>query len=86
LLRPIKKLAVVLGVIPKTMTGKRFLKRLVFGRLVTMPADIDDADFFYTPPEPLDPAVPDRNYKVIYCVATLNPQPGEIERTRSASE
>ena len=40
ILRPIKKLAVALDIMPKSMAGKKFLKKIVFGRLVEMPAEI----------------------------------------------
>ena len=40
ILRPIKKLAVMLGLVPKTTGGKKWLKRIVFGGLVEMPAEI----------------------------------------------
>ncbi len=40
ILRPAKKLAVILGIMPKTTSGKKWLKRLVFGNLVKMPAEI----------------------------------------------
>lgn len=39
-LRPIKKLVVGLDLMPKTMSGKKLLKRLVFGELVKMPKEI----------------------------------------------
>ena len=39
-LRPVKKLAVMLGVMPKTTAGKKWLKRIVFGGLVEMPEEI----------------------------------------------
>ena len=70
ILRPIKKLAVTLGLIPKTMAGKKLLKKLVFGGLAKMPAEIDDRHLeSYSPPDKL--AV-DANttHKVIYCAAT----------------
>ena len=40
MLRPIKKLAVMLGIMPKTTAGKKWLKRIVFGGLVKMPVEI----------------------------------------------
>jgi SAM-dependent methyltransferase len=39
-LRPIKKLVVISGLMPKSMAGKKLLKRFVFGGLVKMPAEI----------------------------------------------
>lgn len=73
-LRPIKKLAVASGLMPKTMRGKRLLKRLVFGRLTPMPAELandmqpaDLADVLTALPQ----GAADRRHKVIYCEATL---------------
>ncbi len=40
MLRPIKKLFVMLGIMPKSMAGKKFLKKIVFGNLVRMPTEI----------------------------------------------
>lgn len=51
ILRLIKKVAVSLKIMPKTTSGKKWLKRIVFGHLVKMPAEIGppitqiDADF-----------------------------------------
>lgn len=72
LLRPIKKLVVSLGLIPRTMAGKKLLKRLVFGRLQQMPAEITEEMYPYTPPDSIESQHPDRRHKVIYCAATLN--------------
>lgn len=70
LLRPLKRAAVVAGIMPKTMGGKRWLKRIVFGVEVPMPAElIFDADG-YQEPEPIAVEQPDRRHKIIYCVAT----------------
>lgn len=71
-LRPLKKLAVSLNLIPQTMVGKEVLKRLVFGRLVRMPAEIAPGLARYVAPDPLPIDRPDRRHKVIYCVATLS--------------
>jgi SAM-dependent methyltransferase len=40
ILRPLKRLAVVLHIFPKTTRGKKWLKKFVFGRLVKMPLEI----------------------------------------------
>jgi SAM-dependent methyltransferase len=73
LLRPIKKVAASLGLIPKTMAGKKWLKRLVFGGLVTMPAELEVQTLPYLPPTPLPEVRPDRRFKVIYAAATKAP-------------
>jgi len=70
-LRPVKKAAVSLNLIPKTMAGKKLLKRLVFGSLVPMPAEIDAQMAPREPPEPIAGDSPDRVHKVLYCVGTV---------------
>ena len=70
-LRPVKKLVVSSGLMPRTMRGKRLLKRLVFGSLVPMPAEIDESTGSYVEPTPVPSDVPDRWHKVIYCAARL---------------
>jgi SAM-dependent methyltransferase len=70
-LRPIKKLAVGLGIMPKTMAGKKLLKRLVFGRLVPMPAELSAPAGELERPTRLTDGVADRLHKVLYCRATL---------------
>ena len=72
LLRPAKASASRLNLIPKTMAGKRFLKRIVFGRPVTMPAEIDPSIIEYEPPTAIPHDRPDTRYKVIYCAAKLS--------------
>jgi SAM-dependent methyltransferase len=70
-LRPVKKLAVALGLMPKSLKGKRLLKRFVFGSLVTMPAELPAPTGVVEPPVPLSPDEPDRFHKVLYCCAAL---------------
>ncbi|WP_186511227.1 class I SAM-dependent methyltransferase [Caenimonas sedimenti] len=69
LLRPVKNLAVRLNLIPKSMGAKRLLKRLVFGKLRPMPAEIVYTPARATPPTPLAPDRPDRGHKVLFCAA-----------------
>jgi len=70
-LRPIKKMVVSFGLMPKSMAGKKLLKRLVFGNLVVMPAEIDEDTSQYIEPNRIAPDKPDLTHKVIYCAATL---------------
>lgn len=72
-MRPIKKLAVSLGLIPKTMKGKKWLKRLVFGELHEMPSEITHDIIMYKTPNEISVSLPDHAHKVIYCAATLKP-------------
>jgi hypothetical protein len=53
------------------MGAKKFLKRLVFGGLVPMPAEISSDTSPRVPPTPLDAGVPGRAHKVIFCAAKL---------------
>ena len=70
MLRPVKTIVVNLGLMPKTMSGKKILKRLVFGSLVPMPAEIVAGMVHYVDPDPIPADHPDRKHKVLYCVAT----------------
>ena len=71
LLRLAKKSAVQLGLVPKSMNGKKLLKKLVFGGLVKMPAEIEEGLVSYVEPTRLPISELDRTHKVIYCAATL---------------
>lgn len=70
-LRPVKKLAVMLGIMPKTTGGKKWLKRIVFGGLVEMPAEITAETSQYIELDRISSSRPDTEYKVIYCAASL---------------
>jgi ubiquinone/menaquinone biosynthesis C-methylase UbiE len=69
-LRPVKKIAVALGLMPKSLKGKRLLKRFVFGSLVPMPEELPSPAGPVEKPVPIPADVPDRLYKVLYCCAT----------------
>jgi SAM-dependent methyltransferase len=69
-LRVLKRLAVRWNLIPGSMAGKRLLKRLVFGSLVTMPRELQVADAKAEPPQPIAPDCPDTRHLVLYCQAT----------------
>lgn len=71
LLRPIKAFASRFGLIPKSMNAKKLLKRLVFGALVQMPAEITEDTVIKKAPTVLPPGIPDRVHKVIFCAAML---------------
>jgi len=71
LIRPLKKIAVNVGLVPKTMQGKKFFKRLVFGQLVKMPYEIEEGMITYVEPTRLSSFEPDQKHKVIYCAATI---------------
>ena len=71
ILRPVKNLAVTLGVMPKTTAGKKWLKRIVFGGLVEMPVEITAETSQYVKPTRISSSRPDTEHKVIYCVGNL---------------
>lgn len=66
----VKRAAVAWGLIPKTMKGKRFLKRLVYGELVPVPAEIAQAPEHFEGIARLTPgeAAID-GFKVLYAIA-----------------
>ncbi len=69
LMSALKRAAVRMGLIPKTMKGKEFLKRLVFGRLEPFPADITAVSGTYHEPVRLTDLGETGIYKVLYAVA-----------------
>lgn len=69
--RPVKALAARLGLIPKSMSAKKLLKRLVFGDLVPMPAEITADSAPRAVFAPLARGLPDHSHKVILCAAKL---------------
>jgi ubiquinone/menaquinone biosynthesis C-methylase UbiE len=73
-LRPVKKLAVQLNLMPKTMHGKEWLKKLFFGKMTVMPSDISVVDFAYQPPAPVAAGEIDKQHKAIYLTATKSTQ------------
>jgi len=70
ILRPIKKISVAFHLIPKSMKAKRLLKKIVFGKLLTMPQEILETTATYKIPIRLQASEPDKKHKVIYCAAT----------------
>ncbi len=116
ILRPVKKAVVSMGFMPKSMAAKKILKRIVFGNLVRMPAEIgpqitqinadlkteknpqitqigadlkaekgpqisqnekDEETLYrthYVEPDRISSEEANTSHKVIYCVATLDPQ------------
>lgn len=63
----LRRAAVSLGIVPKSMGGKAWLKRLFYGRLAELAAEIDTS----APTAPLVPVPPGRmdGYKMLYATA-----------------
>lgn len=71
-LRPVKALASKLGLIPKSLGGREWMKKIFFGSMTEMPASLADTPFDYVPPRAIPGDRPDRQHKVIYCRATMS--------------
>jgi ubiquinone/menaquinone biosynthesis C-methylase UbiE len=65
----IKRTAVTLHLIPKTMKGKEFFKRIFFGKLIPLPNEIKERIEGYIPPIEIPYNLPTSQYKVIYALA-----------------
>src|SRR5262249_14924117 len=66
-LSAVKRAAVKLGLIPKTMTGKQLLKRIFFGRLAPIPKEVVDGMAPYAAPTPF-PDGRAADYTVLYAL------------------
>jgi SAM-dependent methyltransferase len=70
LLTAIRRVAVALRLVPRTMRGKALLKRLMYGTIVRFPAEVTSDDAGAVAPVPLETGAAGGEYKVIYTVAT----------------
>ncbi len=68
-LRIAKRFASKYHLIPSSMNGKRWLKRLVFGPLVSMPFELNPSGLDYVAPLPIPADQPDLIHQVLYCIA-----------------
>lgn len=71
ILSTVKKVAVTFNLIPGSMKGKKLLKRLVFGKLVTMPKELKESEVKYTQPISLPTTTEDFVHQVLYFKATI---------------
>lgn len=65
----IKKTAMTFNLIPKTMKGKEIFKRIFFGKLLTLPSEIEDGEVEYSPPVAISSDHPNYQYIVLFSVA-----------------
>ena len=65
----IRRAATTLNLMPKTMRGKELLKRIFFGKLAPLPAEIEEGMAKYATPLPIPGTSPDSRYKILYAVA-----------------
>jgi ubiquinone/menaquinone biosynthesis C-methylase UbiE len=68
MLSVLKRAAVSLHLIPKTMRGKEILKRIFLGRLVALPDELQEGIADYRLPVPILSGVNSSQYKVLYAV------------------
>lgn len=73
-LRPIRALARRIGLLPKTMRSKALLRRIIFGRLLSMPCDFSEVASVlpYQPPVAIPCHASDSVHRFLYVVATKN--------------
>lgn len=64
----IKKIAIMLHVIPRTMKAKEFLKRIFVGKLKLMPAEVKDGIASYVSPSGISAANLNPEYKILFAV------------------
>jgi len=67
----LKRTAVSLDLMPKTMKGKEFLKRMFFGPLQALPPEVFDGMASYCYPVRISEKDKASNFKIIFAVATL---------------
>jgi len=70
-IRPLKKIASKMKLIPKTMHGKKWLKKIIFGQLIPMPTEINASTTVYESCIAIKSGKADTTHKVIFCAAHL---------------
>jgi len=65
-LSSVKRTAVNFNLIPKTMKGKEIFKRIFFGKLLTLPPEIEDGQVEYSPPVAISSDQPNYQHKVLF--------------------
>lgn len=72
----IRRIAVALHLIPKTMEGKEIFKRLFYGQLSVLKEEIEEGMSEYCEPVPIDANLPNSDYKVLF--AKARPREDEV--------
>lgn len=65
----IRRLFVVLRLMPKTLKGRERYKRIFYGDLTPLPHEVSDAMAELPPLEPIGGNAPVDDFKIIYCLA-----------------
>jgi SAM-dependent methyltransferase len=71
LLSRVKRIAGRAGLIPATLRGREAFKRLVFGPLRALPAEIEPNGYADQPLEPIVAREPQRDYTILYALGRL---------------
>lgn len=72
IVRWVKYLAVTLNLIPKTMEGKKWLKKIIFGDLVKLPNEIKEGMSAFVEPSLLDDSKAETEHEILFCSALVN--------------
>ena len=67
----VRKIAVALNLIPKTMGGKELLKKIFYGKLIPLRGEIEQGACKYVSPSPISSDQANHDYKVIYAIARV---------------
>ena len=67
----LKTAVVRLNLMPRTLRGRETLKRLVYGALVPIPAELAWDEHPYRPPMPIPADRPDETYRVLFAVGRV---------------
>jgi ubiquinone/menaquinone biosynthesis C-methylase UbiE len=65
----LRRVAVSLHAIPRTMKGKEVLKRLFLGPLSSLPPEVQEGMAFYCSPVPIPDKTPASEFKVLFAIA-----------------
>lgn len=64
----LKRTAVSLHLVPRTMNYKAILKRIFIGKLTKLPAEVSENGMAYDPPTPISCEAQDFRHKILYAV------------------
>ena len=65
----IRRLAIALNLVPKTLAGREHLKRLFYGSLTPLKPEVEDGMAEFYPLIPIPSESPNSQYKILYAVA-----------------
>lgn len=65
----IKMLAVRFKIIPGSLKGRTYLKRIFMGKLIPLPEEITEGMADYDPPVEIPPNRANKGHKILYAVA-----------------